>query len=115
MMHGLGVALSFRARDGGFVVDAVEFYAVDKTYAPFADDKLPALPLGIRRDWTGRRFVDAFGEPADKGGGMKQRMDIWLRWSSASGSAFAVEVQLDDRDWDAAKDTTWKAVTVYTD
>lgn len=80
-------------------VDSIDFYFANHSYRPC---HLP-LPYGLRSDLTGAQLVSILGEPLDKGGG---GINIWLRWNG-------VQIELNDRSWDSAKDATMKALTIF--
>jgi hypothetical protein len=97
--YKLGVALCFTAK----ALSSVDFYKLNRRYS---DVKPDLLPEGISLTSTGKELVDKFGEPLEKGGGRAKAMDIWLRWNN-------LEIQINDRDWDTAKNCSWSSLTVF--
>ncbi|KAK9457943.1 hypothetical protein V1511DRAFT_491291 [Dipodascopsis uninucleata] len=101
-----------------FVLDAIEFYAIDKNYST-VDAHL--LPLDIKLDTPPDQLVATFGEPDGKGGGIKQSMDLWMRWDSLpldmvqnlTTKKIGLEVQIDDRSWDTGSKSRWKSLTIF--
>ncbi|ODQ78630.1 hypothetical protein BABINDRAFT_162340 [Babjeviella inositovora NRRL Y-12698] len=91
-----GISIAF---DQKGLLESVDFYR----------EVIPAamlLPFGISALDTGKTLVKKFGEPTEKGGGFKAKMDIWLRWEF-------FQVELDERSWEAGDQAQWKALTIF--
>ncbi|KAK9373908.1 uncharacterized protein V1513DRAFT_447934 [Lipomyces chichibuensis] len=135
--HAAGVALRFTKLSGTmstdlFELDSLELYNADERYAPVSESILPFK--GITHSTTAQQFIQAYGEPTQKGGGLSQSLDIWLRWdpfdslstifpNDSSGSdrtntatyprQTGLEIQIDNRSWDSASNSKWKSLTLY--
>ncbi|TFK77239.1 hypothetical protein BDN72DRAFT_34022 [Pluteus cervinus] len=75
------------------------------------------LTLMVRRDTTGKEFVEALGEPDRKGGGggpTSGSIGIWCEWSK---HGFMVEFGGDEANgpqaWETGKDAVWKVITLF--
>ena len=73
--------------------------------------------LEVSSDTTGKTFVEAFGEPDRKGGGVgpsSGSIGIWCEWSS---DGVLVEFGGDEANgpqaWERGKDAIWKVITVF--
>ncbi|KAK9469284.1 hypothetical protein V1512DRAFT_255902 [Lipomyces arxii] len=123
----VGIALCFEddSKTGQFHLAAIEFYNGSKGYSPTPEKLLPFK--GINSITTAKDFVECYGEPSDKGGGVTQQFDIWMRWdvvaevtlweteisrSQGPQKSISMEVGIDDRDWDTASKGKWKSIIV---
>lgn len=102
-----GIALCFESGK----LDSIDFYKEDRSNQTAAESRYnrvdsAVVPEFLGYEATGVDLVTKFGEPLEKGGGMGQKMDIWMRWKG-----FQVEVP--DRNWDTAKDVEWCSLTIY--
>lgn len=102
-----GIALCFENCN----LDSIDFYKEDRSNQAATENRYSrvdsaVVPEFIGYEATGVDLVNKFGEPLEKGGGMGQKMDIWMRWNG-----FQVEVP--DRNWDTAKDAQWCSLTIY--
>jgi hypothetical protein len=105
-----GLSLCFESNK----LESIDFYKNQEpsSSSPIGNSKLyssverESLPDFIDFDMTGKQLIEKFGEPVEKGGGLSQKLDIWLRWSG-----FQVEIR--SRDWDAAKDIEWNSLTIF--
>ncbi|ODV94790.1 hypothetical protein PACTADRAFT_34543 [Pachysolen tannophilus NRRL Y-2460] len=91
--------------EGMELLDSIDFYRCRSAY--FVDDigDLP-LPFNISKDDTGASLVAKFGEPLQKGGGFKEKINIWLRWEF-------LQVEIDNKSWEQGKDAKWVSLTIF--
>lgn len=95
-------------------LESIDFYKNQKPSSsspvgnsePYSSVKPENLPDFIGFNMTGKQLIEKFGEPVEKGGGLSQKLDIWLRWSG-------FQVEIGSRDWDAAKDIEWSSLTIF--
>ncbi|CCH43272.1 hypothetical protein BN7_2820 [Wickerhamomyces ciferrii] len=96
--------LSFTFING--ILDSIDFFIKDRKFKSINDDL--ELPFEITKNFTGQKFVEKFGEPIEKGGGLNSKLDIWLRWNN-------LQVEIDEQNWDAAQTANWKSLTIFKD
>lgn len=111
--YDLGIALMFEKG----VLSAIEYYKPNNTKqesselhssppSKYKNVDSVRIPASIGYHATAVQLVEKFGEPTEKGGGMKQHIDIWMRWKD-------MEVGIPSRDWDAAKDVEWSSLIIF--
>lgn len=105
-----GLSLCFESSK----LESIDFYKKQdqsmlssvKNNVLYSSVKRSNLPEFIEYNMTGKDLIEKFGEPVEKGGGMSQKMNIWLRWPD-------FQVEIESRDWDAAKDIEWSSLTIF--
>ena len=116
-----GIALCFESQK----LDSIDFYKEDRSGNITAKEDGPkkpeqeeeqkriykkvdksVVPGSIPYNATAVDLVNKYGEPEEKGGGLSQKMDIWMRWDG-------FQVDIPNRDWDTAKDTEWCSLTIF--
>ncbi|KAK9447006.1 uncharacterized protein V1518DRAFT_422664 [Limtongia smithiae] len=106
-----GLALCFeRSKGDQFELEALELYSSDAQYRAVEASLLPIEGLSITT--TGKELVQAFGEPDDKGGGMREGIDIWFRWDTV-GHGAGLEVQMDSRSWEDGQRCAWRSIIYF--
>lgn len=103
--YNQGIALCFE----GSELDSIDFYSEAPGRSPefkYQPVSKARVPEGIEYDATAERLVQLYGEPIQKGGGMKAQMDVWLRWEG-------VQFEIPTRNWEAAKDLVWSSCTIF--
>ncbi|KAG7733256.1 hypothetical protein KL948_001759 [Ogataea haglerorum] len=83
-------------------IHSIDFFFRNKSFRPCQ----LALPYDLDSEFSGRRLLEVLGEPLEKGGGTSANINIWLRWKN-------LQVELDDKSWETAKDALVKSITIF--
>jgi len=128
----LGLSLEYRKTVNQDVLDAIHVYNRHEKHKSYTTSfsSYPDLPITLRQPegsntgeilinaaMTAKDFVQAFGEPARKGGGngpTSGSINIWCEWSSSGIMVeFGGQESRGHDAWDRGKDAVWMELTIF--
>lgn len=98
--HNSGTCLQFES----MILTGIDFYKSSKEYSCCEEAH---LPYWIKLNFTGKDFVLVFGEPSNKGGGLKTEC-IWLEWNDRK-----LIVNLAEKKWELAAVASWNSLSIW--
>ncbi len=120
-IYDKGISLTFITESNSnksLILDSFDLYKnipnsmIQKRYTTVSETMLPG---NLKLKTTSKELVENFGEPDEKGGGINNKYDIWLRWDKVKvdNITLGIQVEIDDRSWETAQNATWSSITIF--